>query len=203
MNARAADAPGPREALLEAAARLLAGEGREALTTRRLAAEIGASTMAVYTWFGNMPSLMRALHREGFVRFGDHLRSVPSTGDSLADLCALAAAYRSFALANPNFYEVMFGRTAGAFTPDEEDVALALSTFTILVEAVGRCVADGLLLGEAGPLALQMWAAVHGAVSLELATAIGGGMFAGGAVYDALVSSLVAGMAGPGHQARS
>src|SRR5579862_4818247 len=90
----------PRAALLEAAARLLAEKGPESLTTRRLAAEIGASTMAVYTWFGNMPSLMRALYRECFDRFGDHLKAVPTTGDSRADLWELAAAYRTFALAN-------------------------------------------------------------------------------------------------------
>jgi AcrR family transcriptional regulator len=189
----------PREALLEAAARLLAEKGPDALTTRRLAAEIGASTMAVYTWFGNMPNLMRALYRECFVRFGDHLRAVPTTADCRADLQALSLAYRSFALDNPNFYEIMFGHYARAFTPDDEDVALALSTLTILVDGVARCTEEGYLVGEAGGLALQMWAAAHGAVSLELAMLPGSPLFASGQVYQAVVSSLFAGMApGPG-----
>jgi AcrR family transcriptional regulator len=187
----------PRDALLEAAARLVAEKGPGSLTTRGLAAEIGTSTMAVYTWFGNMASLMRALFNECFVRFGDHLRTVPRSGDSRADLRALAGAYRSFALGNPNFYEIMFGHYARAFTPDEEDVALALSTLTILVDAVARCVDEGHLVGDPGGLALQMWAAVHGAVSLELAMLPDSPMFADGAVYDGLVASLLAGMAVP------
>lgn len=184
----------PREALLEAAARLLAEQGPEALTTRRLAAEIGASTMAVYTWYGGKPSLMRALFREGFARFGAHLRSVPPTGDGLGDLAALGRAYREFALANPCFYEIMFGRSSAAFAPEEEDRALALSTLTILVDAVARCTGEGLLAGEPAAVALQIWAAVHGAVSLELTAGADVPLFAGGAVYDALVATVVAGL---------
>ncbi|HET6795126.1 MAG TPA: helix-turn-helix domain-containing protein, partial [Acidimicrobiales bacterium] len=83
-----------RTALIEAAARLVAEEGPSALSTRRLAAEVGTSTMAVYTWFGGMPQLLRALLREGFRRFGDRLRSVEPTDDPVADLGRLGIAYR-------------------------------------------------------------------------------------------------------------
>src|SRR5258705_10048292 len=53
--------------LVAAAARLLAGEGRGALTARRLGAEVGASSMAVYTYFGGMDELLRAVWRRGFL----------------------------------------------------------------------------------------------------------------------------------------
>ena len=56
--------------LIEAAARVLAEEGRPAVTARRLAAEVGASTMAVYTHFGSMDELLVRMCRDGFARFG-------------------------------------------------------------------------------------------------------------------------------------
>ncbi|WP_238598152.1 TetR/AcrR family transcriptional regulator [Saccharothrix sp. ALI-22-I] len=41
--------PRARTALIDIAARLLAAEGPQALSTRRIAADAGSSTMAVYT----------------------------------------------------------------------------------------------------------------------------------------------------------
>jgi AcrR family transcriptional regulator len=157
---------------------------------------MGTSTMAVYTWFGSKQDLMRGLHREGFARFGEALRvaEAGAGGEPLAELEALGGAYRRFALDNPAFYEIMFGRAAGAFTPSSEDLQLSLSTLTVLIGAVARCVAAGLLAGEPGGLALQIWAAAHGAVSLELAMRHDSALFDAGAVYDATITTLLKGM---------
>lgn len=51
---------------MDAAARLLAKEGAAGMSTRRLAAEVGVSTMALYTHFGGMDGLCREARREGF-----------------------------------------------------------------------------------------------------------------------------------------
>ena len=58
--------PTVRVRLIEAAARILAEEGPGALTLRRVAAEVGTSTMAVYTHFGGMTELRRAVREQGF-----------------------------------------------------------------------------------------------------------------------------------------
>ena len=42
-----------RETLIQTACRLLTTEGADALTTRRIAAEAGTTTMALYTRFGS------------------------------------------------------------------------------------------------------------------------------------------------------
>lgn len=155
--------------LLVAAARIVAEEGVRALSIRRLAAVVGTSTMAVYTWYGSKPNLMRAVYREAFSRFNDALLAALGDDDPLVELVRLGRAYRAYALAEPNFYEVMFGHSAAFFDPEPEDAELALGTFDILVASVGRAVADGLLGGNPQQAAWQIWAAVHGAVSLELA----------------------------------
>lgn len=159
---------GKQERLLRAAAGIIAAEGTQALSIRRLAAEVGASTMAVYTWYGNKPNLLRAVFREAFVRFGGQLRSVPRTDKPLFDLVRLGRAYRQYALAEPNLYEVMFGRSISLFEPSEEDLEMAADTFTVLVDCVRRCVEAGDLSCVPVEGAWQIWAGVHGAMSLEL-----------------------------------
>ena len=187
------DADDARRALLDAAARIVAEEGVDALTTRRLATEVGRSTMAVYTWFGSKPNLLRALYREAFERFRDRLLAAPTSDDALADLVALGAAYHHHAVVDPNLYEIMFGRANRYVSPEPDDLALAYGTFELLVDAVRRCVDDGLLRGDAHLGARQIWSAIHGVVSLELAGALGGPE---GAVetYQAIGRTLLVGL---------
>src|SRR2546423_3555500 len=97
-----------RAALIDTAARLIATEGPAALTLRRIADEAGTSTMAIYTHFGGMPELRRAVRREGFARLAASLARVDETEDPVADLAMLGAAYYETALSNPDLYRVMF-----------------------------------------------------------------------------------------------
>src|SRR5437588_9466561 len=99
---------GVRLALVESAARLIAEEGNAGLTLRRLADEVGTSTMAIYTHFGGMPELREEVRGEGFARLRAHLEAVEDTGDAVADLAVLGAAYYANGTTNPNLYRVMF-----------------------------------------------------------------------------------------------
>lgn len=155
--------PAVRDALVEAAARLIAL--REPLTTRRVAAEVGASTMAVYTHFGSMEELRRAVRREGFSRLADHLAKVELTGDALVDLVRLGDAYCANALENPDLYRSMFMEAP----VDPEDAVVGLDTFNTLVGAVQRCVDEDHFDGDAWALATQLWAVAHGFVALHIA----------------------------------
>lgn len=168
MSPKVAD-PSLRMALIEAAARLVADEGRSGLTLRRLAGEVGTSTMAIYTHFGGMDELRRAVRREGFARLRAHLDAVRETGDPVADLAVLGSAYYVSATANPNLYRAMF--LDGPL--DEEDLGTGLDTFLHLVHAVARCVAAGRLPradpADPAELAVELWALEHGLVTLQLA----------------------------------
>lgn len=163
-----ADVP---QRLIEAAARLLADEGPSGLSTRRLAAEVGTSTMAVYTHFGGLPELVRAVVREGFKRLGDHLAAVPETDDPLADLAALGEAYRANALDNPHLYAVMFGSASlGGYRLHDDELDEGRYTYEMLVRATQRTIDAGIFKpGDANAIAAQLWSATHGFVMLELA----------------------------------
>src|SRR4051794_32650358 len=118
-----------RRRLLEAAALLLDEDGPDALTARRLAKQADTSTMAVYTHFGGMPALVKEIVTEGFTRLDEHQATVPHTEDPLADLLALALAYRDNAMQNPHLYAVMFGATSlKGFTLTEQDMVIGLNS---------------------------------------------------------------------------
>jgi len=162
-----------REQLLDAAAHLLATEGPAGLSTRRVAAEVGASTSAIYRLWGSKPELVRALFLEGFRRLAAHLDEVEPTSDPIADLRSLGLAYHANAIQNPELYEVMFACPVPGFEPDATDGAFALSTLDTLIRAVARCVDAGLLPGPADAVARRLWAVNHGVCSLEIQGLLG------------------------------
>ena len=162
---KAAD-PEVRVALLEAAARIIAEEGPSRLTLRRLANEVGTSTMAVYTHFGSMTEVRREVRREGFARLGSELGAVEVTGDPVADYFVLGWAYFHMGTQNPNLYRAMF--LDGPV--DAEDLEMGIETFEQCIGAARRCI-DGGRFTERDPVqvATQLWALMHGVVSLQLA----------------------------------
>src|ERR1700761_1555958 len=82
-----------RDELLHAAVGLLDEHGPDALQTRKVASAAGTSTMAVYTHFGGMRSLIAEVAEEGWGQI-DAAQSVPQTDDPVADLMATGLAYR-------------------------------------------------------------------------------------------------------------
>lgn len=166
-----------RGRLVEAAVRLLADEGPAALQARRLAREIGTSTMAVYHYFGGMPQLLRAVSDDGFRRLTRRVEEVAATEDPVADLMVTALAYREFARGNPNLYDLMFGlaepgghrpEPQGAVSDDPESWQAA--AYGCLVAVAERAIRTGRLNpAEPANVAAQLWSVLHGFVALELA----------------------------------
>jgi AcrR family transcriptional regulator len=157
---------GMRPALIEAAARLIATEGAAALTLRRVAEEVGTSTMAIYTHFGGMPELRRAVRREGFARLAARSEHLGESQDPVADLAGLGLAYYQLAISNPHLYRAMYMEQP----LDADDAAAGSETFNILVATVQRCIAsERFAPADPGDLATQFWAVGHGAITLQMA----------------------------------
>ena len=148
MSTSTERALGVRDRLVAAALTVLERDGLSAIQARTLAAEIGASTMAVYTHFGGMPTLIQAVVREGFARFADHTRAAPQTSDSVADLVVGGLAYADFAMRNPRLYRVLFGLSEFDSTPQISGAAVwnlaeGIDALSVLVDAVERVIAAG------------------------------------------------------------
>ncbi|TMR98874.1 TetR/AcrR family transcriptional regulator [Nonomuraea basaltis] len=156
-----------RDALLLAAGRILSTEGAAALTMRRLASEVAATTRAIYALFGSKQEVLRAMYREGFDGLARRLAEVEED-DPVERVRALAFAYRRAARERPHLYQVMFACPVPEFTPSEEDEALGLATLMTLRDAVAAALHAGAIRGDADTITVGMWAVMHGLTSLEL-----------------------------------
>lgn len=164
---RSAD-PHLRARTIATAARLLATEG--AVSARRLANELGTSTMVVYTHFGGMEELTRQVMRRGFIDFGTELDRGAVTNDAVADWMTYLWNYRRFALREPHLYTVMFGPRLAAFNRgDPADRAAARSTYVSLLRRIHACVNAGRWqLDDVTTAGDAVWSGVHGHTTLEL-----------------------------------
>lgn len=193
-----------RAELIEAGIRLLEEHGPTALRARKVAAEVGASTMAVYTHFGGMTGLLDAIAGEAFARFAQALTEVPRTDDPVADFLAMGIAYRGFALANPQRYQLIFGigspgehtdRTDITVTGRTTDRSARAASFEALLHAVRRMVAAGRIRDDGElPIAGRMWSLIHGEVMLELAGFFGHGDHGPVQVLGPMMLDLLVGM---------
>lgn len=159
-----------RAALIDAAARLFSEAGPAALSTRRLAAEVGTSTMAIYTHFGSMSELIREIAQEGFSRLAQMFAQVEQTEDAVADMAYLGRVYRRNATTNRYLYSVMFGGDSlTGFALTEADRQHGRYTLSPAIDCARRCIETGRFRSEDPVLvAHQMWLGIHGTVTLEI-----------------------------------
>ena len=158
-----------REALLEAAERLLADEGPGAVTVRRVADEVGTSTRAIYSVFGGKEGLYSALFRKAADTFRRLAEAVPRQSDPVDELIPLGLSYRQSALAEPNLYGLLFDRAVPDFVPTGEDLQFARRSQERVLDTVRRCADAGVLpASDAEATFNALWGVVHGLASLEL-----------------------------------
>ncbi|HEY8003198.1 MAG TPA: TetR/AcrR family transcriptional regulator [Phenylobacterium sp.] len=182
-----------RERLCEAAERLFAERGPDAVTMRQLAAELGVSPMTPYRYFEDKEDILAAVRANGFNRFAEALETARSgTVGARARGAAVGEAYVTFALENPHAYKLMFDFNQPHVEKYPELVAAGRRAQKTMTGYVEDALAEGLMEGDAEQIGLMFWAAIHGAVILELA----GMLPPGGArqLYHGLDPTLMRGM---------
>jgi AcrR family transcriptional regulator len=163
-----------RAALTEAAREVLAEEGYEGLTIRRLAERAEYSLGTVYGYFADKDDLLYALVRDDFIRLTERLRACRDADTGAAAVRSILLSYVRMGLERPQSYEIMFmlrPRLARRNASDEsgEDDEGAYGIFR-------GCIVDAIERGEfrredPDVLAQMLWAAAHGLVSLRLTLA--------------------------------
>lgn len=182
-----------RERLCEAAERLFAERGPDAVTMRQLAAELGVSPMTPYRYFEDKDDILAAVRANGFNRFAEALESARNGAEGApARGAAVGEAYVTFALDHPHSYKLMFDFNQPHAEKYPELVAAGQRAQRTMTGYVEDALAEGLMSGDPEQIGLMFWAAIHGAVILELA----GMLPPGGArqLYRGLDSTLVRGM---------
>ena len=182
-----------RERLCSAAERLFAERGPDAVTMRQLAAELGVSPMTPYRYFEDKDDILAAVRANGFNRFAAALeRARDSTTGARARSLAVADAYLTFALDNPNAYKLMFDFNQPHADKYPDLVAAGRRAQGTMTGYIEDAFAEGLMAGDPEQIGLMFWAAIHGAVILELA----GMLPPGGArkLFPSLDSTLMRGV---------
>jgi len=97
------------EALLDAAELMIAADGPDALSLRRLSEQTQTSTRAVYSLFGSKDGLVLALAQRAFEMLDAGIHALPTTADPAADLVdAGVLVFRQFAIEHPSLFRLAF-----------------------------------------------------------------------------------------------
>jgi AcrR family transcriptional regulator len=190
--------PNLHAAILGAAWEQLAQEGAPTLSLRAIARRLKITAPAIYHYFADRDALVTALIIDAYTTFGDALiraRDSLRADDPAGRLAAIGFAYREWAHANPQRYQLIFGTPIPGYVAPLRDVLpSAARSLSALVSVVEQLRLSGRLSmhaippvkpdhrrqfdqwrasgGEADPLSLSaamiIWARVHGLVSLEI-----------------------------------
>ena len=161
-----------REALLQAAERVLERDGLAGLTLRAVAREAGVSHAAPTHHFGDLTGLLSELAAVGFRQFNAAMASSSDTATTpLEHALARPKAYVAYAQAHPGMYGIMFRTERLDYSrPSLHEAAEA--SFAGLANAVGmmrqeQIRGDALTLNQGAAIA-RAWSMVHGFTMLLL-----------------------------------
>lgn len=161
-----------REALLQAAERVLERDGLSGLTLRAVAREAGVSHAAPTHHFGDLTGLLSELAAVGFRQFNAAMASSCAAATTPLDRAlARPKAYVAYAQAHPGMYGIMFRTERLDYSrPSLHEAAEA--SFAGLANAVGtmrqeQISGDALTLNQGAAIA-RAWSLVHGFTMLLL-----------------------------------
>ena len=137
-------------ALLDAAERIVAEEGVDALSLREVARDAGTTTRAIYSLFGSKDGLLGALGVRAFNLLQREIEALPATDQPADDLIEVALIFRRFALEHPALFSIAFHRADPAIWPRFR--AAAMDALAVLDKRF-EPLADADLLG--GPQRLR------------------------------------------------
>jgi len=163
-----------REKLITAATGIFAAKGLEGFTMRELASALGVSAMTPYRYFKDKDEILAAVRAHAFSRFADALeKAFENRGGAAERGTAVGEAYVGFAFSQPESYRLMFDMSQ----PDEAEypdlVRASERARHTMTDYVRAYVAEGLLEGDPVLIGHVFWAALHGAVVLQLAGKLG------------------------------
>ncbi|RDV24626.1 TetR/AcrR family transcriptional regulator [Alteromonas aestuariivivens] len=157
--------------LLQAATQRLETHGIDGLSLRKLAEDLGVSRTAPYHHFKDKNALLSAIAAQGFAQWHDVAKQIFEQHEVPAAkrLRVFIKNYIGFAAANPQMYELMFGRTLwqqGAASEDLKNVAYP--SFQYQVEMTRMWQQHELLPKEQDPVRLAQvtWGTLHGIARL-------------------------------------
>jgi AcrR family transcriptional regulator len=183
-----------REHIVQVAVAMLAADGVEGFTTRKVAEQARTSPPAVYELFGDKAGLVREVFFEGFRLLGGRFGRLPESDDPRADLLRAVKALRTFVRDNPVLAQVMFSRPFADFDPGPAELEAGAATREFIVHRVQRCIDAGIIDGNQVDIAHGLLALAQGLAAQEAAGWLGSTMASVNRRWDLAVHALLAGL---------
>ena len=162
-----------RKLILNTAMKLFLEKGIENITLRNIAEKIEYSPATIYLYFRDKDEIIYTLHRDGFEELYRRQQKTLSIKDPLKRLHKHAQMYVSFALENPEYYDLMFIERAPFRTIKEKKSKdgmnwdIGMRSYDLLRKNIEDCIEAGVFQNtDIDVAAFSMWAYVHGIVSL-------------------------------------
>jgi AcrR family transcriptional regulator len=210
-----------RSEVKQAALRQLADSGPAGLSVSAIGKELGVSGPALYRYFASRDDLLTELVIDAYHDLADALRAA---ADRVPDQAAgpeprarfetVARAYRSWALAQPHRYRLLFGPPLPGYDAHAQRLVDASQAAMGELLGVLRELGDGPAVPPPEPLASQLtawvqahdpgigpatalravltWSRLHGLVSLEIAGSLTSMGIDPGQVFEAQLATLTA-----------
>jgi AcrR family transcriptional regulator len=158
-----------KRALTEAALGLVKEKGPKGFTLREVARRAGVSAAAPYRHFSDKAQLLAAAATLGFVQLHETLSDAGAETDDLPQqVLGMGRAYVRWAVAHPDYYQVMFGSELDK-SDKPELLTAGLGAFDDLLDAIVRCQAAKLLpAGDPREVAGPTWSLLHGIALLTI-----------------------------------
>lgn len=157
-----------RELIQKTAMNLFLDKGFENITIRHIAEKIDYSPATIYLYFKNKDDILYTLRRVGFEELYRRQKNSLKLKDPMKRLLMQGEAYISFALENPEYYDLMFmmrGPTTGIKEMNCKDIGL--ESYEMLKNNVKECMESGLFPDtNIDVAAFSLWSYVHGIASL-------------------------------------
>ncbi len=180
-------APLTRPSIVAAARDLIAEDGLDGLTLRRVGSRLGVSAPALYAHVENKPDLLRAVAELEFEGLMASFEAIE--GDDPRDrIRGQMRAYIEHALEDPALFQVMFlFRPGWVPQPAAEELPVASKVFAMGSDAIAEAMQQGAFRpADEFAVAMSLWAAAHG-----LATLLASGLELGPDLDDQIITTLI------------
>ncbi|MBH0065218.1 TetR/AcrR family transcriptional regulator [Psychrobacter sp. SZ93C1] len=156
-----------RTKILNAASELFLEGGGDALSVRGISKRAGLSTIGIYSHFQGKQGILDALYIEGFNLVREAMDVIPEGRANKEQVLEACLGYLNVGEQHEAHYRLIFGESDAGYQPSEEAIAARDSAFSKLVRVAGSYLPDGATIEERRQIALDIWAIVHGYVSIS------------------------------------
>lgn len=153
--------------ILQAASKLFLEQGVTGLSVRAIAKTAGLSTIGIYSHFQGKQGILDALYIEGYRIVEKAMQIDPSGLSAFEIVDAATRGYLDVADAYEAHYRLIFGEVDSDYTPSAQARTAAKNAFKALLNISAATLPPGTPPDDIRRSALEVWAIVHGFVSLK------------------------------------